>query len=170
MASKIGVSDTGPIIHLSEINQFRSFRIFQKVFVPYEIYMEVKSKKLPGYNEIDSKPIIPVHLTERERIVAEGMSLEYNLKINDATVIALSKCRSLPILLTDDLDVRECAKHAGIKTVGSIGILLRAYRENKLSYEKLIPCLDSLITDSSLFITPRLIKKVKKEVKRYRKK
>ena len=60
--------------------------------------------------------------------------------------------------ITDDLEARVTAKHFGIEVHGTIGILLRAYREKLLSRDDVIVGMFALYDRSSLFVTKDLVK------------
>lgn len=53
MGHRIVVTDSGPIIHLSEIGQVDCLNMFHPVYVPSAIYEEIKAKRGPGFKEID---------------------------------------------------------------------------------------------------------------------
>ncbi|MBC2697388.1 MAG: hypothetical protein HF976_03350 [ANME-2 cluster archaeon] len=55
----------------------------------------------------------------------------------------------------------------GMQPVGSIGILLRAYREWIISYDDTTKALRDLLDISSLYVTSRLIQNAKKALKEY---
>lgn len=83
----------------------------------------------------------------------------------DASVLALAHRMGAEIVFTDDLDLRDAVKSRKMIPVGTIGILLRAYREGQLSKRKLNGALDDLLDLSSLFITKELIAQTKRIVK-----
>ncbi|MBI3947327.1 MAG: hypothetical protein HY321_15495 [Armatimonadetes bacterium] len=63
----------------------------------------------------------------------------------------------LPLLLTDDLDARDAAKKLGITPVGSLGIVVRAFRLGELSMAQAERCLRQLHEQSSLFLTSAVV-------------
>ena len=49
MADKISaVSDSGPIIHLSEIGATKAFNIFKELVIPDEVSRETKNLRIPS--------------------------------------------------------------------------------------------------------------------------
>ena len=81
---------------------------------------------------------------------------------NDAIVLAHAVFHHASLLTTDDLELRELSKREGISPIGSVGILLRAFREGIYDRKQLFKKLDRLILDSSLYITMDLIEFVKR--------
>jgi len=65
------------------------------------------------------------------------------------------------MILTDDLDLREISKKVNILPIGTIGILLRAFRKGFCNMKQLYSILDRLYKESSLYITDDLIVLVK---------
>jgi predicted nucleic acid-binding protein len=63
----------------------------------------------------------------------------------------------VPILLTDDLAVREAAKHLNLTPVGSLGIVARAYRLGYLSLSDAERHIANLYDVSSLFVTRTIV-------------
>jgi predicted nucleic acid-binding protein len=68
-------------------------------------------------------------------------------------------CRqaAVPVLLTDDLAVREANRHLGITPVGSLGVVVRAYRFGRLSLPDAEHYLWDLHDASTLFVTPAIV-------------
>ncbi|MCG7850245.1 MAG: PIN domain-containing protein [ANME-2 cluster archaeon] len=161
------ISDAGHIIHLSEISKTACFSLFSTVLVTHEVYSEVKACNLPGNDEIESKVFEIVHLESNKKDRAEYYSLKYDISIADATVITLAKYTGINLILTDDLDVRDILKSQDMQPVGSIGILLRAYRERVIPYNEALEALENLQEISSLYVTSKLIENAKQALKEY---
>ena len=52
MVNKPKVTDTGPVIHLSEIGLIDCFKQFKPVFVPESVHNELTTIVGPGFKEI----------------------------------------------------------------------------------------------------------------------
>ncbi len=139
--------------------------MFRTVYVPYPIYEEIKSKRGPGFEEIEGEVFEIKKVIKRDQKLIETFSEQYILSQADASVLALAHRMEAEIVFTDDLDLRDAVKSHRIIPVGTIGILLRAYREGELSNKKLNKSLDNLLDLSSLFITKELIAQAKRAVK-----
>lgn len=166
MGSKT-VSDAGPIIHLSEIDMSRCFSIFRKICVPREVYNEVRTGNLPGNDEIESNIFEILDLKSSQKDRCMYFSQKYQISIADGAVITLAKDMGIDTVLTDDLEVRDIVKSYGMRPVGSIGVLLRAYREKSITYKEAVKALENLLEKSSLYITSRLVENAKSALKEY---
>jgi predicted nucleic acid-binding protein len=64
---------------------------------------------------------------------------------------------NVPLLLTDDLSARDAARAMGVRPVGSLGIIVRAYHGGLISLSEAEASLDRLDRDSSLFVTRAIV-------------
>ena len=94
--------------------------------------------------------------------------MTYELDLGEVAAIALARQEGILLFLTDDLDARLVASSLGLTVHGSVGILLRAFRENILAKDEVISKVIMLETQSSLYITRDLINYVIREIKEYR--
>lgn len=160
MVNDNACTDTGPILHLQEINQLSLLKIFSKIFISVYIKEELlkyKIEKLPRNFKLESVN------KDQVALLAE----RYSLDIGESSVIWLSKSLKIPLLLTDDLNVREIAKYLGIKPVGTVGIIMRCFREKLITQKKAIEILKEIHKKSSLFITSELINYAINEIKKF---
>ena len=162
MGSK-AVSNTGPIIHLTEINLIRILTIFQNITIPEEVKKELIKNNVPIPKRIKITKLKP-ESKDKTKILTN----EYNLDLGEAEAISLALQEKVDYFLTDDLDARQIAKEFKLETHGTIGIILRAFKEKIISKEKTIEKIKELKTNSSLFITQDLISEVVESVKNFR--
>lgn len=152
------VSDTGPILHLHEINKQGLLSLFSKIIISQIIQEELSKYRLKINNNITIAKI------NNDQVAM--LSQRYLLELGESSAIWLCKSLNIPLLLTDDLNAREVAQALEIKPVGTLGIIMRGYREKIISQKEAIELLNKLHKESSLFITSELINYAIKEVKR----
>ena len=157
------VSNTGPIIHLTEINLIKALNIFQSITIPEEVKKELIKNNVPIPKRIKITKLKP-ESKDKTKILTN----EYNLDLGEAEAISLALQEKVDYFLTDDLDARQIAKEFKLETHGTIGIILRAFKEKIISKEKTIEKIKELKTNSSLFITQDLISEVVESVKNFR--
>ena len=170
MHNNIVVTDSGPIIHLSQIDADFAWKIFPKVYVPDIVHMEVMKFSLPGSTIFKAKRF---KINTRSKNIlekAKKLHKKYKMGKNDSIILAQAKSLKADLLLTDDLELRELASKEKIKPVGSVGILYRAFIEGYCDTKQLFKHLDSLFSKSSLYITKDLIQIVKNSALDYNKK
>jgi len=164
------VTDSGPIIHLSQIGTDFAWKIFPKVYVPDIVHLEVTKYSLPGSNIFKDKRF-KIN-TSNKNILEKAKKLHRNYEMgkNDSIILTHAKSLNADFLLTDDLELRELPSKEKIKPVGSVGILYRSFIEGHCDIKQLFKHLDSLFSKSSLYITKDLIQLVKNSALDYHKK
>ncbi len=55
------VSNSGPLIHLAQINKFNLLKVFTRIFIPQAVYDEVCIADKPGNKELHSTGFIEVY-------------------------------------------------------------------------------------------------------------
>lgn len=166
MASKlVVVCDSGPIIHLAEVNSLKALKICKRVFIPQAVKDELEKNKV--VKKVSGSKVLK--LDKREKDLSALISLKFGLGLGESEAIALCKSQKVKMFFTDDLDARIVAEREGIEVHGSIGILLRAFREKILTEKQVIEALDSLATKSTLFVTYSLIEEAIRAVRKYSK-
>ncbi len=160
MVGKIrrAVFDTGPFIHLNEIGCFNVISLFNEILIPPEVFLEI-NKKITLSRKLDSSGNVSVvDLDGKAKDMSVLIVNQYFLDLGEAEAIALSLQKNPDVFITDDLEARVTAKHFGVEVHGTIGVLLRAYREKLLSKEDVIAGMSALYDRSSLFVTKDLVR------------
>ncbi|MDO8428945.1 MAG: hypothetical protein Q7S92_07090 [Candidatus Diapherotrites archaeon] len=159
MANKeTAVSDTGPILHLSSIDSISTFSVFSKVFVSEIVLFELKQNDFNFYF-FKKYNFTKLFLNPDFRRKSKLFLLEYGLHLGESSTLALALQEKIELFLTDDLDARETAKRLGLTPVGSIGILVRAFREKIYSKQETVQKLLDLKQKANFFVTDSLIQK-----------
>lgn len=161
MKRKRKTTDTGPLIHLEEINAEKVWNIFPSVYIPDVVIAEIKFKPAKGNKTIKDKRFKITNTNKKIIVTAKRLFDGYEIGKNDSLVLAHSIINGSDALLTDDLELRSIAKLENMKPVGTVGILYLAFLDGIITYEDLFKYLDLLVTDSSLFITRDIIENIK---------
>ena len=163
MASK-AVSNTGPMLHLNEISLIKALDVFQ-VYIAEEVKSELIRNKINI-----PKCIKLISLKPQFKDVAEILVNKFSLDLGESQSIALALQEKVDYFLTDDLDARTVANVHGIEAHGTVGIILRAFREKIINKETAIKKMKELHTSSSLFITKDLINQIITSINEFKKK
>lgn len=158
------VSDTGPIMHLIEIDLIKVLNTLIKVYIPEEVKNELERNKV-----IIPKRIKLTQLNGKFKDIANILVNKFSLDLGESQAIALSLQERADYFLTDDLDARTAANAHHIEAHGTVGIILRAFREKIIDKETAIKKVNELHTLSSLFITKDLTDYVIKSIKDFKK-
>ncbi|MBS3092907.1 DUF3368 domain-containing protein [Candidatus Pacearchaeota archaeon] len=162
MANKI-VSNTGPIIHLNEINFLKALDVFSDILIPEEVANELRKNKISILSKIKI-----VRLTSESKDKAKIITNEHNLDLGEAEAITLALQEKIDYFITDDLEARQIAKKYFIETHGTIGVILRMLKTKLIDKKTAIEKINELKTKSSLFITQDLINEVIKAINEFK--
>ena len=164
------VSDSGPLIHLAQIASFDVLGVVKTILISQAVFNEVCSTHLPGSVEVKNSKIIKVRAIEPQfKDFAKIVSEQYSVGLGEAESIALAKQENIKLLLTDDLEARIIAKRFGLEPHGTIGLVLRAFKEGFVKKDAALQLVDDLRTKSNLFITSDLLRYIINEIEKFRK-
>ncbi len=157
------VSDTGPVIHLSEISLINSFDIFSELIIPEEVERELKNSKILIFKKIKILKLSP-DFKDKVKILTN----QENLDLGEAFAIVLAMQEKTDYFLTDDLEARNVAIKYNLQVHGTIGIILRAFRERIIDKKTAIEKVNELYAKSSLFITKDLVEGVLQAIEQFK--
>ena len=123
---RIVVSDSSPLIHLSQIGRLHLLKeLFGELLIPQAVYHEVviEGGGKPGSKEVREASWIIVMEIRNERL---KRLLQFQLDEGEAEAIVLALETKASLVLLDDREARLQAKRLGLKITGTLGILLRA--------------------------------------------
>lgn len=147
------VVDSGPIIHLRELELIHLLDLFETYTGP-AVLQELKS--------IPKSIKIITDKTDSNKV--QILVNEFELGLGESEAIRLAVERQIPLFLTDDLDARTAARVLGLEVHGTIGIILKGFRSKMLTKKQTLETIDSLKQKSSLYITEDLIQFVRRKV------
>lgn len=146
--------DAGPLIHLAEIGCLRFLNIFDTLCVPYAVWLETVEQNRISRNDLSNlKNIQRYSLLKPEvsQFVKENNLSELQAGERECLFACLQ--RGISILLTDDMAVRDAARRLHIVPVGSLGIVVSAYKRREITLQEAERCIGDLYDVSSLFVT-----------------
>ena len=143
------VSDTGPLIHLAEIDSLELLSAFDTLLVPDVVYREVEAGGVP-----DRVAELSYELVEAD----DGRVETEDLDAGERAAIAVAEERGV-VLLTDDLAARETASDAGVEVRGSIGIIALGYSRGLLDRDEAASLMRALQRETSLFVTEAVVER-----------
>ncbi|MBU1205788.1 MAG: DUF3368 domain-containing protein [Proteobacteria bacterium] len=127
------VSNSSPIIHLAKIGKLSLLReYFNTIMVPESVFKEcvAEGKDRKEVEAIKKAEWIRVAEVQDKKLVK---LLQSSLDNGESEAIALSLESGADLILLDDSDAREKARIYGLTVAGTLGVLLRAKKDRKIS-------------------------------------
>ncbi|MFC7185593.1 nucleic acid-binding protein [Halorubrum yunnanense] len=143
------VSDSGPLIHLAEIDSLELLSAFDTLLVPETVYAEIEAGGVPSGLADVSYELVDVD--------GEASAKE-ELDAGESAAIAVAAERDI-VLLTDDLAARRFASDGGIEVHGSIGVIALAHGRGRLDADEAAARMRALQRETSLFVTEAVIER-----------
>jgi predicted nucleic acid-binding protein len=129
------ISNSTPLVHLSAMGQLELLRqFFGEIQIPEEVYQEVviKGQGKPGCKEVERAGWIK-RVVVKDRLAVSA--LNNRLGIGESACLILAVETGADLLILDDRSARLEAQGLGLKTTGTIGILLSAAERGLLNFE-----------------------------------
>lgn len=160
---KLIVSDTGPLLHLTEANLLGLLQDTGKIYIPKLVEVEMDDLH-PHWPKHRPAWIFTESLSSDELKEAESLSLAGLLDFGEAEAIVLSKRLKPDWFLTDDVEARIFANSFGMEVHGSLGVILWSAAVGHLNYNESKKALDSL-SKTSLWISKEIMAQAQKALK-----
>lgn len=159
------VADAGPIIHLAEIDCLFLLHLFERLCVPQAVWLETINRatetRLLELGHISR--YTPTQAEVTRFVQDNGLQ---NLHSGECESLYLCRQINIPYILTDDLAVREAAKRLKLTPIGSLGIVVKSYRNNLISLNQAERYLLDLHDVSTLFVTRAIVELAVEELHR----
>ncbi len=155
---KAVVVDAGPLIHLNEIDSISLLNIFSALHIPDAVWSETV-----GQNRIPQEILIKSGIVQRHSLLpqeTERFITDHRLEDLDAgerECLCLCRKIEIPFVLTDDLAVREAAKHLNVVPIGSLGVIVKACKTGVISLSEAEIKMNDLYDVSSLYVTRTIV-------------
>lgn len=163
--SEIAVSDTSCVRHLFEIGQEKTLTIFTTIYIPVQVKDELLAQGVWEGLEDSILELFQIKsVAEREIETILTTMSSFDLHYADASVVVVAKEENPSAVLTDDLDLRKALESLRFTVVGSIGVLIRAFKQGRFGKNDLEAILNDLFTDSTLYLSKAFKAQVKEMI------
>ena len=146
------VSDTGPILHVAEIDRVKCLNCVDAIAISTQVRAELRQHAVHEivFESLDGR--IQVERVTLSEVAAQRGRLQgYSLHTADLSVAALAERLKPDVVLTDDLQLRKALEVHGHKVVGSVGVMVRAFTCGIINKAELQMAIDELLDGSSLY-------------------
>lgn len=148
------VSDSGPLIHLDEIQQLSLLAlVFTKIHIPEQVLREISNVTVHAFIQQHTEIILIEQVPEQSLFSVKDTFPGFRLHLADFAVISILCKNENATAITDDLELRKAIESSGRAAVGTVGILFRAYKQGGLAKDQLRNFIGLLFNDSSLYLS-----------------
>jgi len=155
------VCNTSPLTHLWQIQSWSIFRLFETVHVAQQVVTELAGyadiTRLSHIVDLQIQPILTMEI----QTIAATIPPHLTLHVADLATLVLAQKIQPDLVLTDDLALRKAIELHQLKPMGSVGLILRAYKLGLLSAQALDQAIDGLFVHSTLYVSPKFKQYVK---------
>ena len=155
----IVVSDSTPLITLMKATQLQVLHeLFGEIIIPEAVYDEltVNEKYIEEAQLINSSAFIRV-ISVDDRKSVSLLQRAAGLDLGESEAIIYAENNNADLLLVDEASGRRVAKSMGIEIMGSIGVLVSAFRKGILSEDEVNDAFQR-IRNANRHISEKLIK------------
>jgi predicted nucleic acid-binding protein len=133
-----------------------AFRTFDAIHVPEQVAREVARHVSLAQMTTVAGCDVSVDVVSEQEIVEARRTAPANLTLHEADLATLALARRLApdLVLTDDLAIRQAVEAQGQLPMGSVGVLLRAYKAGFLDAVALDQAIEGLFVPSTLHLGP----------------
>jgi len=164
-------SNCGPLMALAKLNQLSVLKkLFEELLIPQAVYEEAVTRGVTqGYPDALAiklfleqqgwQPVYVDHQHVNKDLLKEKLdwgeieSLHLAMNVKDA------------ILLVDDEGAREVARRQGLRTKGTVGVLVGAFQRRLIDLEEIELLFAQIQARDDIWISPTLCRKALSELK-----
>jgi predicted nucleic acid-binding protein len=146
------VSDSGPLTHLWQIDSWQAWGTFQVLHIAAQVAQEVR-KHVP-LEQFENQAGCALHIHDIPQHAIDAHPQATLSQHADVATLILAQQTTPELVLTDDLALRRAIEEQGQTPMGSVGILLRAYKAGLFNAQMLNQAIDGLFVHSTLYLSP----------------
>ena len=153
------VCDSGPIIHLDELNCLYLLEDFKEVLIPDTVHKEIKRYRPLSLNRLNVPFIFsPGNIPYDTRL--HTLCRIFSLDAGETEALALMEKNPHAIFLTDDASARMVAEQMGLRVHGTIGVLVRSIRRGQMEPGEVLRILEEAPSKTTLYIKHSLLDEI----------
>jgi predicted nucleic acid-binding protein len=150
------ICDSGPLIHLGELNCLHLLEDFQEIVISHTIQREINSHRRLDFEKLNVPLVVVTGAIPGNDLLLTLCKI-FSLDAGEIEALALMEKNPEAIFLTDDASARMVAEQMGFNVHGTIGILVRSIRRRQMEVEEVLRILEEMPTKTTLYIKQSLI-------------
>ena len=159
------IINASPLILFGKINRLDILKdIYKTIEITGSVYDEVVVKGIEknyvdAYiikDSVEDNSIKILTLNDKSIEIAKKLQVIYSIDIGESDTIALAFQLGRKEIIIDEISARESAKSLGIKPIGSLRVLLIAYKNDLISRKEVDELLTQMI-NSKYRLSPNVL-------------
>lgn len=160
------VSDASPLILLAKIGKLNLLKeLYREIIIPSHVRNEVMEHKDKAstliLSEIKKGWIQPVDAEISHEIMRLGEKL--GLHKGETAALGVAKHLGINEILADDKLARIAARILGLRAIGCLGVIMKAYETDVITRTEAIDSIEKLVK-AGLWISPEILSDVFKSL------
>ncbi|MCB0196563.1 MAG: hypothetical protein KDJ65_31715 [Anaerolineae bacterium] len=141
-----------------------AFDTFNTLYLAEQVAQEINHHVNLSHFDTLKKCNYHIHSVSKSQIETYEVNRSDKLNLQQADLATLILALELApdLVLTDDLALRKAIEQQNLTPMGSVGILLRAFKTNVIDEQTLTQAIDDLFVHSTLYLSPQFKSYVKK--------
>lgn len=163
-AASVVVCDTGPLIHLDQLDSLALLADMGRVIAPGAVWAEVQRHRPAVFTSAHlrlEQAAVKEPLTGNVPALVQGFSLD----AGEREALCLMGEQAAATFVTDDAAARLVGTLLGYQVHGTIGILIRSIRRGLRTADEVVGLLTEIPRRSTLYIRPALLDEIIESVK-----
>ena len=146
------IVNSTPLIALSNIGKLEILKeLYKEITIPFAVYKEVTEKNDTASKNIQNS-LSWIHVENIRSPENYGL-YKAKLHAGEIEVMILAQEQDADLVILDDDAAKKTAKYLGLTTTGTLGILIKAKKEGKIT--AISPILDDLV-NTGFFISDKV--------------
>lgn len=149
------ISNASPLIFFGKLNKLELLiKLFDKIEIAESVYQEVVEQgenkhEVESIKEfINRRMIIIEKLDNKSKEQSDFIKKGFRLQQGEADTIALALQKSTKKTLIDEKPARKAAELYGLLPIGTLGVILLAYKKEIITENELNNIIEKLINDN----------------------
>lgn len=156
-------SNASPLIFLAKIEKLNLLEKYE-IIVPKQVYDEIiKGANIGKEDAHKIESLIEKGIIKLEETKINQEIEKYNIGLGEKAAISLAIDKKIKIILLDERKARRIAKFYKLKPKGTLGVLIEAFNNNRISKKELKELIQKLVKEGYR-ISEELILDLLKEI------
>lgn len=147
------IINASPLIIFGKLNRMDILlKLYKQIEIPHEVYNEVVVKGRQLRDSLVVKEYVTkgsvkvVELNQKHKDLAKKIKQIFSIDLGEAETIALAFQLRCKEAIIDEKSAREAAKSVSIRPIGTLGVLLRAFKKKIINENEIKRIIEEMLS------------------------